>query len=786
MTRSHRTRHVVLGALLLAIAILSACGGKNGLVGGGQGDSVFLKSIDLSPVNPTLAFSKSPAASRQFTVIGHYNIGNPKDITSQMTWISLDPKVATIDATGNASAVGSGRVIIQAQIFVPASQQTLQASTVLTVVPQLTAITITPSSAQIARATSQQFTASGTFNDGTNADITALVSWNSSQSASATVSSSPGTQGRALGVSAGTTSITANLGSLASAPAPLKVTNANLVSLAVGPAGSTVPLASSQQFVATGAFDDGTTQDIAATANWNSSSPAVARVTSVGVVTGFGIGDADITASVGPVSNTATASVDASSVSKITIVPVAKIASNTSAQMRAVAVFSDGSSRDVTNTPGIAWSSSNSAVATVNAASGLASGQGPGSSNISAKLGSSSGSTALAVSDATIQSLAVAPDQSTIAPSTTQNVIALATFTDSSGHFQQDVSQVAVWSSDNTGVATVAFAKGLQELATGVATGTANLTASFSDAHGNLLSSSAALNVSGATLTGVSIAPGSVDVMFGGGQQFIATGNLSDGTQQDLTLTAGWNSADPAVADVSPMGFASASGPGQTSIAATLSGVTGSGSLLVNPGALVKIDICAASTADPLNNCPPLDPISTPPPISFAKQIPYGVIAIGTFTDGSRQDLTNSVRWTSSDVSIAIVSNDPGIPGIATGVPRQGSVTGFVSGRVTVTATAGGISGNMDVFVTDATPVLINITPFNGTVPHGLNQQLTAVVMFTDNTTETVTAYVHWTTSNPAIVVVAPGGLAYSTGSGVATVTAIIGGTSGSATLTVQ
>ena len=54
------------------------------------------------------------------------------------------------------------------------------------------------------------------------------------------------------------------------------------------------------------------------------------------------------------------------------------------------------------------------------------------------------------------------------------------------------------------------------------------------------------------------------------------------------------------------------------------------------------------------------------------------------------------------------------------------------------------------VFVTDATPVLINITPCNGTLEHSLPQQLVAVVMFTDKTTETVTAYARWTTSNPA------------------------------------
>jgi len=158
----------------------------------------------------------------------------------------------------------------------------------------------------------------------------------------------------------------------------------------------------------------------------------------------------------------------------------------------------------------------------------------------------------LNVADAAIQSLVVAPNQATMAPGTAQNLIALATFTDKSGQFQQDISSVGAWSSDNTGVATVSYASGLQERAVGVATGTANLAASFSDAHGNLATSSAALNVSSATLNGISIAPGNAGVTLGGGHQFVATGTFTDGTQQDLTLTADWSVTNSSIATVTP------------------------------------------------------------------------------------------------------------------------------------------------------------------------------------------------------------------------------------------
>ena len=90
------------------------------------------------------------------------------------------------------------------------------------------------------------------------------------------------------------------------------------------------------------------------------------------------------------------------------------------------------------------------------------------------------------------------------------------------------------------------------------------------------------------------------------------------------------------------------------------------------------------------------------------------------------------------------------------------------------------------MIVTDSTPAFLTVTPMNGTVQQGLTQQFTVVATFIDNTTEIVTPYVRWTTSDPGVVVVYPGGLAYPRGPGVATVTANIGGTVGSTTLTVQ
>ena len=785
-------RRVALWTMLNILAILCGCGGKNGLIGGG-GTGVVLTAITLSPTSPTVAFATSPAATQQFTVLGTYNVGNPKDITSQVTWSSLDTTVVTVDSNGKATAVNSGRAIVTALIQDLTSLKVFQASTIVTVVPQLTAISISPSSAQIAKSTSQPFTATGNYNDHTTADVTSQVAWNSSQPAAATVSTSPGTQGLASGVAQGTASITATLGTLGSASASLTVSDTNLVSLAVSPANTTVPLASSQQLVATGTFDDGTRQDLSRDVTWTTvnAHSRVARVSATGMVTGLGLGSETITATAPSSGMSASAgiTVDESSVVGVSVIPVGMVmfpqalfpvpvmADGTKQQMRAMATFKDGSTLDVTGIQGIAWSSTDTAVASIVPETGLLKTAGPGSTTVTAALGSQQGSTSLNVLTATLQSLVVAPNNAQVAQGGIQNVVAMATFLapDNITWFQQDVSNAATWSGDAN--ATVIYGNGLQELATGVASGTANLSANFAVPGGGALAGSAPLNVSSGQLDSINLVPGSTAVPLDGGRQFLATGNYTDGTRADLSLLATWGSSDEAITTVSPFGFTSASGPGQTSVSASFlnpvtgTAVAGSGSVVVNPAALVRIDICASTVANPIVNCPPLDPITPPPAISFANQTLFGLVAIGTFSDGSRQDLTDAVRWTSTNPGAATVSNDPGIPGITTGVGRRGVLTGGIQGgTANITATAGGISGSAIVSVSAAAPQSLTITPANGMVALGFPQQCKVTGLFSDGSKQDVTSLVQWSSLNPDVAIVNPGGLAYSTGKGIATI----------------
>src|SRR5215468_8109614 len=79
---------------------------------------------------------------------------------------------------------------------------------------------------------------------------------------------------------------------------------ASLVSIAVTPPSASVAAGLTQQFTATGSFSDGTTQ-LLSSANWSTSDPAVAMVSSSGLVSTLKQGSVTISASSASVSGNA-------------------------------------------------------------------------------------------------------------------------------------------------------------------------------------------------------------------------------------------------------------------------------------------------------------------------------------------------------------------------------------------------------------------------------------------------------------------------------------------------
>jgi 6-phosphogluconolactonase (cycloisomerase 2 family) len=172
----------------------------------------------------------------------------------------------------------------------------------------LTALAVSPSSSTVAKGLTQQFSATGTFSDGTTRDISTAVQWASSDQTIATVDAS----GFARSLSIGSATIEARSGSV-SASAVLTVSSAVLTSITVTPLSNYMSLGDNQPFTASGGFSDGTTQDITQAATWSSSDSAVLLLNNspgrVGIANTRGTGSAKVIAASGTITGTSAVTV---------------------------------------------------------------------------------------------------------------------------------------------------------------------------------------------------------------------------------------------------------------------------------------------------------------------------------------------------------------------------------------------------------------------------------------------------------------------------------------------
>jgi hypothetical protein len=169
-------------------------------------------------------------------------------------------------------------------------------STTLTVsTAALVSIAVSPVNSSIALGSNQQFTATGTYTDGSTQNITTTVSWSSNNAAVATIGNSAGTNGLATSSGTGQTTITATLGSVTGS-ATLTVGTAALVSIALSPLHFTIALGNTQQFTATGTYTDHSTQSLTSSALWSSTNSNIFSVNTTGLAVSAGPGTATVSA----------------------------------------------------------------------------------------------------------------------------------------------------------------------------------------------------------------------------------------------------------------------------------------------------------------------------------------------------------------------------------------------------------------------------------------------------------------------------------------------------------
>jgi uncharacterized protein YjdB len=523
---------------------------------------VALRSLVISPA----ASEAAVGAAVNLTVTGFYSDGSTKDMTRRVAWASSDDAIVSVDQSGLATCKSPGTAEIRAALN--AVNVNTSAQVTVPGPPSLRSIVINSNRDRLSVGQVHKLTAVGSFSDGSNKDLSDVVTWRSSKGTVATVEES----GVARGLAEGTTEVTATVAGM-TGRAELRVTRpAVLTSMSVAPSFGGVEVGENIKFTATGNYSDGAQRDLSGEVTWQTSEPTIATIDNSGSAKGLKIG--------GPIGIVATKSgiigrahMD---VRSLEVLSVASGSGGTQVgqtlQYFVSGRYSDGTIKDLSNQAN--WSSSDEKVAPVGS-TGLVRGVAEGQATITATVGTLSGTASVNVAEPSLRSIAVSPPSAKIIPGSTVAFSVTGFYSDGS---IKDMSGRVTWSSSDNGLAPVANSGVVIGNAPGAITITASLGGVSADARLYV--------VAPPSLQSIIVTPGVSQVELGVATQFKATGFYSDGSTLDVSSNSAWSSSNPAVATVSPSGSAQGlfSG-GSAIIRASIGAVSAGAELRVIPNA---------------------------------------------------------------------------------------------------------------------------------------------------------------------------------------------------------
>lgn len=316
-----------------------------------------------------------------------------------------------------------------------------------------------------------------------------------------------------------------------------------------------------------------------------------------------------------------------------------------------------------------------------------------------------------------------------------QSLVLTAVAKDGSGNA---VNQPLSWSTSDATVATVTNgtvnglkAGGAMISATnGVVTGTATLTVL-------------------AAVANVVVTPSPATVVINTTTQLVATPQDALGTAL-AGRTVTWSSSDTTIATVSASGLVSGKALGNSTITATADGKVGSTVVTVRPIPVATITIT---------------PVAGPLTVGDVKQL------TATLKDAAGNVLGQPVTWTSSSAAVATVS--------ATGL-----LTAKAAGTTTITASADGKSGTLDVAVAAPKVASVTLSPASLTLAAGQSSPLAVTLKDAAGTIVTDRAAA-WTSSDQTKATVTSAGVVNALSQGTVTITATSEGQSGVSTVLV-
>lgn len=114
----------------------------------------ILQSIAINPTAPQVNVGQT----QSLQLFGTYDDGSRSQVTSGVSWSAVPTSVATISGTGSATLTG----LTSGSATITASAQALSATAAATVIGNVTAITVTPTSGSVAVGVGAPFTFAAT------------------------------------------------------------------------------------------------------------------------------------------------------------------------------------------------------------------------------------------------------------------------------------------------------------------------------------------------------------------------------------------------------------------------------------------------------------------------------------------------------------------------------------------------------------------------------------------------------------------------------------------------
>ncbi|WP_305404059.1 Ig-like domain-containing protein [Photobacterium leiognathi] len=537
-----------------------------------------------------------------FAAEGTYSDGSTLPLTNKVTWYSSAVDIAQIDDKGILTGVSIGNVDVKASyegiesniINVSITEAILTSITIL-----VKSLSPDASEASIYSGGQLSFAAEGIYSDGSTSPLTNKVKWYSSAVDIAQIDD----KGILTGVSIGTVDVKASYEGIESNIINVRITDAILTSMNIS-VKSLSPDASiysggQLSFAAEGIYSDGSTSPLTNKVTWHSSAVDIAQIDDKGILTGLNTGSVEVKASYeGIESNIINVRITEAILSSITIsvkslssdASEASIYSGGQLSFAAEGIYSDGSTSPLTNK--VTWHSSAVDIAQIDD-KGILTGLNTGTVEVKASYeGIESNIINVSITDAILLSLETTPAIISVPKGVPIALKVNATLSDSS---IVDVTKWVDWSHSSVADSI------LESTFVEYEEGKYQVIASLQGIHSNVVD----ITVTEAEVVSILITPNTdLTVYRNDPLQLTAIGKYTDGSEQNITTTAGWHSNEPGIIAVTNKGLANYIKDGEAPIYASV-GTVRSNVISINGVSLsfsYELDTNGIFSLDALNN----------------------------------------------------------------------------------------------------------------------------------------------------------------------------------------